>query len=495
MNSSETYSRLFKNFNLFILLYIAIFAIIPIVTRNVIPFDMVENLYWGKEWQLGYKKHPPLFAWISQAFFKFCFSVPESLYILTQLNLLLGLIFIFKITQLLCENEKKSYAAVFIFMSSAAAVFGNDKFNATTILMSLLPAIFYYFLRMLKFGQKKDAVWLGVFAALAFIGKYTTLLFLGCMGIFLLAHKDCRKIFKTPLPYLAVIVFFFGISWHLRWIYESDFITILYALEKSALAEKSSIFALHFLAMMFLLFATSFLAACFAFSPISNLKNERLRCVNFFHFQVTNYSKEEQFIIVITLAPSVILFLLSLCTGMRIGSFWGVSMMMTLGTYLVIINKKSLLNIDSLFKFTKCITCFFAIILLLKLSLVRGILKDSHPGYAINYRAVSRQIEKDYSQLFPGEKIKNIVADKITTPLHLYLKDSPTFYNSKTYKAQRLFVDAEGRAPNQIASFVYKDGDGILEKFHKIYNDDIIFENESNICSGWILHYAFLKNR
>ena len=494
MSSFELRNRLSDKFNLFILLYIAIFALIPIVTRNVIPFDMVENLYWGKEWQLGYAKHPPLFAWVSQAFFKLCFSIPESLYVLTQLNLLLGLYFIFKITQLIYEDEKKSYAAVFIFMCSVAAVFGNEKFNATTILMSLLPAIFYYFLRMLKFGRIKDAVLLGIFAALAFVGKYIALLFLGCMGIFLLAQKDCRKIFKTSLPYIAVAVFLIGISWHLWWMYESDFITLRYALEKSALAEKSPIFALHFLVMMILFFATSFLAACFAFSPSSKNFVDHLKFVNFSHPIGATYSKEEQFIIMITLAPSVILFLLALCTGMRIGSFWGVCMMMTLGTYLVVLNKK-FIDIDALFKFTKYIAGFFAIVLLLKSSIAREMLKNSHPEYIINYREASRLIEQDYNRLFPAEKIKNIIADKITTPLHLYLKDSPTFYNSENYQGQRLFVENGSRVPNQIVTFVYKNNDGTLEKFHKIYNDDIIFEKDSNIYGEWILHYAFLKNR
>ena len=97
-----------RNLNLFILTYIAVFSLIPILTRNVIPFDMVENLYWGKEWQLGYEKHPPLFAWISEIFFKISFSIPESLYVLTQLNLLLGLFFIFKISQLAYNNKTKS---------------------------------------------------------------------------------------------------------------------------------------------------------------------------------------------------------------------------------------------------------------------------------------------------------------------------------------------------------------------------------------------------
>ncbi len=496
-----------RNLNLFILTYIAVFSLIPILTRNVIPFDMVENLYWGKEWQLGYEKHPPLFAWISEIFFKISFSIPESLYVLTQLNLLLGLFFIFKISQLAYNNKTKSYASVLIFMSSAAAILGNEKFNATTILFSLLPATFYYFLRMIKFGRKRDAALLGIFAALAFIGKYISLLFFGCMGIFLLINSDCRKILKTPLPYIAVAVFLLGISWHIYWICSNDFVTINYALEKSTLAKKSPMFAVKFLLMMLFFFSTSFLAACFAFSSsdddphvslhrsLRDKLRKMFRDVNFIYGKDRNnenYSTEEKFIIAMTLAPSAILFLSALFTGMRIGSFWGASLMTTIGIYLVIINKKSP-NISRLYKFTKWMTWFFAAVLVVKLGVLRQVLRDSHPAYAIDYRAVSRQIEQDYARLFPNQKIENIVSDKDTTPLHIYLKDYPSFYITKIHCTQCLFTEKGNDSTNRIATFTYKNAADI-ENFRKFYADGIILENDINICGDWKLHYAFLKN-
>ena len=487
-----------RNLNLFTLTYIAVFSLIPILTRNVIPFDMVENLYWGKEWQLGYEKHPPLFAWISQAFFKISFSIPESLYVLTQLNLLLGLFFVFKIAQLIYNDRIKSYASVLIFMSSAAAILGNEKFNATTILFSLLPATFYYFLRMIKFGRKTDAVLLGIFAALAFIGKYISLLFFGCMGIFLLINSDCRKFIRTPLPYIAAIVFLLGISWHVYWIRSNDFVTIHYALEKSALAKKSPMFAFKFLLMMCFFFITSLLAACFAFrsEKFSGEKkfklSEMLRSTNFIYKRNENFSTEEKFIIAMTLAPSAILFLSALFTGMRIGSFWGSAMMTTIGIYLVVINKKSP-NISLLFKFTKWMSCFFAAVLIIKLGVLRRVLSDSHPSYAIDYRAVSRQIEKDYNRLFLDRKIENIISDKDTTPLHIYLKDYPSFYNPKIHRTQGLYTEKGDTVKNGIVTFTHKNADDI-ENFRKFYDGKITFENDINICGEWKLHYAFLKN-
>lgn len=502
MNSweiSNNRNGTWNKFNLFILIYIAVFSLIPILTRNVIPFDMVENLYWGKEWQLGYEKHPPLFAWISQVFFKLSFSIPESLYVLTQLNLLFGLVFVFKISQLIYNDRTKSYTSVFIFMSSAAAILGNEKFNATTILLSLLPATFYYFLKMMKFSQKRDAVLLGIFAALAFIGKYIALLFFGCMGLFLLINSDCRKMLRTPLPLIAIAVFLIGISWHIYWIYSSDFVTIRYALEKSALAKKSPMFAMKFLLMMCFFFVTSLVAACFAFRSDKNLiekkfkLSEMFRDVNFACRKNENYSTEELFVITMTLAPSAILFLSALFTGMRIGSFWGASMMTTIGVYLVIINKK-LPDIASLLKFTKWMSCFFATVLILKLGIIRQMLRESHPSYAIDYRAVSRQIERDYERMFPNQKIQNIISDKNTTPLHLYLKDSPSFYNPKIHRTQRLFMEKGNNLANRIATFTYKDY-AEIENFRKFYDFDVIFENDIDICGGWKLHYTFFKNR
>ena len=167
--------------------------------------------------------------------------------------------------------------------------------------------------------------------------------------------------------------------------------------------------------------------------------------------------------------------------------------MTTIGIYLVIVNRK-LLNIASLFEFTKWISCLFAAVLILKLGVIHQILRDSHPSYAIDYRAVSRQIEQDYEHIFPNQKIKNIISDKDTTPLHLYLSDYPSFYNPKIHRTQRLFTEKEANLANRIVTFTYKNYDEV-DNFRKFYDSDVIFENDIDICGGWKLHYAFFKNR
>ena len=51
----------------FAALHFALWLIVCWFTQPNMPLDMVEMLYWGQQWELGYHKHPPLPAWIAAA--------------------------------------------------------------------------------------------------------------------------------------------------------------------------------------------------------------------------------------------------------------------------------------------------------------------------------------------------------------------------------------------------------------------------------------------
>lgn len=466
-----------------IVAFIVLFSIIPIFTRNVIPHDMIENLYWGKELQMGYAKHPPLFAWISFFFYKICFSIPESLYILTQLNLLLGLFFIFQISKLIFSEQMKNYAAIFIFMASICAVFGNEKFNASTILMSLLPAMFFFFMRMMKFRKTTDAVMLGIVSALAFIGKYFALLYIGCIGIFILFDKGSRCILKTSLPYIASIVFLLCISWHLYWIYDSNFVSIQYALEKSVSAKRNFFSPFNFLLMQTVFFFSSFLAVLYAYSGKFKILPEKNN----------SYSFEERFILFINIIPNAILFLVSLIFGMRIGSFWGTNMAMTIGIYLLIINKQHL-NFVKLISFVVRIVLIFAVILFLKLSVARYFLKENDPVKGMHLDKIARIIENDWHKQFHEQPMRIIKADKATAALHFYLKDSPSLYDCKRFDLFNIY-DYYPHNTNIVISFLYKKCDSDVEKFKKYYAGYILFDNVIHVTGTYNIYYAFLNTK
>ena len=466
-----------------------IFSIIPMVTRNVIPYDMIENLYWGKEWQLGYAKHPPLFAWISYIFYRLCGSIPESLYILTQLNLLLGMFFVFKIAQMVLHDDEKAYASIAIFLCSGAAVFGNEKFNATTILMSLLPAMYYFFLRMIKFRKMRDAVLLGIFTALAILGKYFALLFAGCMGLFLLCDKKNRELLKTPLPYTAVAVTLLGISWHIYWMFGSNFITLKYGLDKS-INSRNFASGFNFLMMQIIFFFTSFGAAFWASSKNKNYSKENR--INFIIHknQYAALPVDQKFIVFITIAPNALLAAVSLTSGMRIGSFWGVNMCMLLGIYILLINKN--IDVKKLFDVTKDIFIIFAALLFLKLGPARQIAKNYFPDEAINIQKVAYCIENEWFNLFGYEPIKRLYADKASAALHIYLSDSPQFYDPTRYDQFHIYPPDKTIKEKVLMTFLFKEGDDAVEKFHDAYDNQVIYDGLVHVIDDHYIYYAFV---
>jgi 4-amino-4-deoxy-L-arabinose transferase-like glycosyltransferase len=451
------------------------------VLRNILPYDMIENLYWGKELQPGYSKHPPLFAWISFFFYKLSFSRPESLYVLTQLNLSLGLFFIFKTSELIFENKRKSYAAVLIFLASAAAVFGNEKFNASTILMSLFPSMFYFFLRLIKFNRKKDAIALGVASALAFLGKYFALLYLGCMGLFLIANRECRHILKTPQPYLAVATFLLCIGWHLSWLWDNDFVAVKYALGKSIDAQRDFFAPFNFLLMQSIFFSTSLWA--FRHSYASKM--------NFFPKMNGNFSTEEKFIIFISIAPGAILFFASLVTGMRIGSFWGTNMLMMLGTYLLTINPREP-NYDKLFVFARRISCFFAVALFVKLAIARYFLCHYDPTNALDTTKIAALVDHDWRRCFGNQKMTILKTDKATAELHIRLQDSPSSYNIEHNDLFHIY-DKYPMDANLAVVFLCARNDGQTEHFKKFYGKSILFDSMTHLIDDYAVYYAFLN--
>lgn len=497
---------------LFIILFAVTFSVIPILLEKVLPYDMLENLYWGKEWQLGYDKHPPLFAWISYAFFRLYRSIPDSLFILTQLNLLLGCFFVFKISKLIGHDENKSFAAVLFFLCSGASVLGNTKFNATTILCSLLPMLFYFFIRLIKFRKTSDAIILGIVAMLACISKYIASVYLGIMALYVLMDKDCRSLLRTPLPYITIGVFLISMSWHICWIFDNDFATLRYAMEKSIAGRSHRSESIKFLAMLILFFGTSFWALKYSTNKWILIKKYK------------ELSLEARLIFHMTFSPVVLLFFLSLIFGMHIGSYWGASMGMLLGIWFCILNKN--INYDSLFKFTKRIFIGFIAITILMMygtkiysrwdlsrknelisqtsnSKIKRKVENQliHDAYLLaDVNEIAKAIDEKKQKILGDRRIDVLHASKEAVFLHAYLKDSPSFYNAEKNCNFGMY-DFEKPGIHLMARMMIKRNDS-ENPIETEYIQKVRSPNTKLLGSGYVhvienvyIYYAFVLSR
>lgn len=57
-------------FTLFAALHLALWTILPSLLYPNLPLDLIEALTYGREWQLGYDKLPPLPWWIIEIVYR-----------------------------------------------------------------------------------------------------------------------------------------------------------------------------------------------------------------------------------------------------------------------------------------------------------------------------------------------------------------------------------------------------------------------------------------
>ena len=299
------------------------------------------------------------------------------------------------------------------------------------------------------------------------------------MRIILILDKDCRTLFKTSLPYITVVTFLVGISWHVVWMSEHNFVTLRYALDKSTDAQKDYFSSFNFIGMQILFYATAFWAFAYSYTKkialLPSLKG--------------NYSTEEKFVLFISTVPQALLSLVSLFTGMRIGSFWGTNMFMTLGAYLFILNKDSF-DYDKLFKFTKIISIVFAMVLTAKLGIARLFLREYDPTNATDMRQIALCINEDWNKQFGDEKIKYVRTNKAVRSLHLFLKDSPSAYDSEHCDLYQIYNPYP--YDKSVVAFMCKKDSDEIETFRNFYKQDILFENMIPVINDYVVYYAFI---
>ena len=133
--------------------------------------DMLENYAWGMEWQAGYHKHPPLFAWITAAWFSVFPRGDFSYFALAATNAAVGLLGIVALGR---RYLTPTLAIVAGLAMAVTPPYGSlaIKFNANTVLLSLWPWTAYFFVRYMQSGERRAALGLGILAALSMLAKY-----------------------------------------------------------------------------------------------------------------------------------------------------------------------------------------------------------------------------------------------------------------------------------------------------------------------------------
>jgi 4-amino-4-deoxy-L-arabinose transferase-like glycosyltransferase len=194
--------------------------------------DMTEAWAWGKEFQLGYSKHPPMMAWVAGAWFELMPRTNWSFQLLAVVNAAIGLAGVWMLAGLLLDTRGRWAAVLFMVLMPSFTLWAL-KYNANAILLSSWPWTAYFFLQSLRRPGVLYGLLAGLAGAIAILSKYySAVLLVTLLGVALL-HPNRRRYFRSATPCLSVAVGLAAVAPHLWWLVHADFPTFHYALTKT----------------------------------------------------------------------------------------------------------------------------------------------------------------------------------------------------------------------------------------------------------------------
>src|SRR5271170_5088729 len=75
----------------FLALHFAVWTALPTLLYANLPLDLIEALIYGREWQLGYDKLPPLPWWLVEIMYRI-FDADAAYYALAQISVIIAFV-------------------------------------------------------------------------------------------------------------------------------------------------------------------------------------------------------------------------------------------------------------------------------------------------------------------------------------------------------------------------------------------------------------------
>jgi hypothetical protein len=198
-----------------------VWSFLPIVLQNNLELDLVEDLALGKEWQLGYWKHPPLSWWTADAAYRIAGDI-RVVYFLGPFSAVVCMYFVWRLAREVLPQQ----AALIAVLTLEGIHFFNYsvmKFGADQIQLPFWAATGWFFYHAFARGRAIDWAMSGTGLALAFWSKYAAFTLAGTMGVVLFADPDARRSWLTPGPYIMGVAFLILIAPQAWWLVANKF--------------------------------------------------------------------------------------------------------------------------------------------------------------------------------------------------------------------------------------------------------------------------------
>ena len=209
-------------FVVFLGVHFLVWTALPTLLYPNLPLDLIEALTYGREWQLGYDKLPPLPWWLVEIAYRLI-GIDAAYYALAQVAVI-GAFAAVWLTAVPLVGSVGALVAVLIVDGLHYFHYTAAKFNHDVIQLPLWALAGYAFHAALRRGYIVHWLLLGAAVGLALWAKYFVIVLALPLALFLLLDRNARKALGTPGPWVALVMALVVTAPHLLWLVRNDFL-------------------------------------------------------------------------------------------------------------------------------------------------------------------------------------------------------------------------------------------------------------------------------
>ena len=311
----------------FLVLHGVVWTALPSLLYFNLPLDVIEAMTYGREWQLGYDKLPPLPWWLGEIVHRL-FATDDALYALCQVLVIVAFVAVW-LTARPIVGSAGALASVAIIDGMHYFTSSATKLNHNVIELPLWALAGFAFHAALR--RKKAGYWvlLGAAIGLAWWAKYFMVVLAAPLFLFLIFDRDARRALAGPGPWVAAAVALAVMAPHLVWLVQNDFLPFAYVESRAASSRGLLDHLLNpaeYIGGQAFFLIPSLLIAAPLFWPAGK-PAARANADAF----------DRRIVTLLAFGPALTLFALSLVTGRGTNAMWGFPLWLFIGLWLVMI--------------------------------------------------------------------------------------------------------------------------------------------------------------
>ena len=208
----------------------AVWGLGSILFLTNLHYDTLELIYWGRDWTLGYGKHPPLGTWIVDLTQRIGALPIVSVLVLGQLTVSVSAALIWLTVRLMASPRAAAFAVI-VYLASPASTYFSVQVNHNSLLMPFWCATLYCAMRFFIRQDRISGAWMGLAAALAMLVKYEVVFLFGTLFVLAVTEQKFRSVFRCQGAWIGLFVFSIVLGPHIWWLVSHDWSVLIYAVD------------------------------------------------------------------------------------------------------------------------------------------------------------------------------------------------------------------------------------------------------------------------